>query len=131
MLLGRGRAGDGRTERRRKRLLEELARGAARGGKQKLKPIDVLLRIQELLDLGEPLGSIRKACPLPRPVEATAELVDGIRRLHRAYGFPAEAYRFVGLDEATLRRAGVLVASPGVARAIPPARAVPRRSGAA
>jgi hypothetical protein len=112
ILLGQGaRAGrDGRTEKRRQRLLQELAERAARGGKQELKPIDVLSRVQALLDLGEPLASIRKACPPPRPVEVTPTIVDGLRRLHQAYGFAPEAYRFVGLDLAILKRAGVLSA---------------------
>jgi hypothetical protein len=99
---------DGRTERRRRRLLDELARGAARGGKRALKPIDVLSRVQDLLSLGEPLASIRKACPRPRPIEATPEIIEGIRRIHRAYEFPLEVYAFVGLDAEALRRAGVL-----------------------
>jgi hypothetical protein len=126
-LLGDARpARDGRTERRRKRLLKELAEGVARGGKRELKPIDVLSRVQELLALGEPIASIRKACPRPRPVEITDEIVEGIRRIHRAYTFPVEAYAFVGLPEDALRKAGVLPApaaergratGPGVRRA--------------
>jgi hypothetical protein len=110
-LLGGGAGAalvDGRTERRRRRLLEELAQGASRGGKRDLKPIEILSRVQELLELGEPLASIRKACPKPRPVEATPEIVEGIRRIHEAYTFPAEAYGFVGLDAEALRRAGVI-----------------------
>jgi hypothetical protein len=116
-LLGGGAAlVDGRTERRRRRLLEELSQGTARGGKRELKPIEVLSRVQELLDLGEPLASIRKACPRPRPVEATPEIVEGIRRIHEAYTFPAAAYRFVGLDSKALREAGVLDPKREVAR---------------
>jgi hypothetical protein len=107
-----GSAPDGRTERRRRRLLEELAKGTARGGKRGLKPIDVLARVQELLALGEPLASIRKACPLPRRVEVTPEVLEGLRRIHQAYDFPAEAYAFVGIDAGALRRAGVLAAAP-------------------
>jgi len=131
-MLGDARAGaiDGRTERRRRRLLEELAKGAARGGKRELKPIDVLSRVQELLSLGEPLASIRKACPKPRPVEATPEVVEGVRRIHEVYAFPADAYAFVGLDAEALRAAGVLPerARPGLRRTdAPPAR----RRGAA
>ena len=110
-----GGAPDGRTERRRRRLLDELAKGTARGGKRGLKPIDVLSRVQELLELGEPLASIRRACPRPRPVEATPEILEGIRRIHRAYDFPAEAYAFVGLDTDALREAGVL-AAPAASR---------------
>lgn len=109
VLLGRGpRPGalDGRTERRRTRLLRELAAAAA--GKRELKPIDVLSKVQALLALGEPLASLRKAYPPRRPVEATDAVVDGVRRIHLAYGFSVEAYRFVGLDDAVLRGAGVL-----------------------
>ncbi len=110
-LLGggaRAAAIDGRTERRRRRLLQELADGVARGGKRELKPIDVLSHVQELLELGEPLASIRKVCPRPRPVEATPEIIERIRKLHEAYTFAAAAYRFVGLGPDALRKAGVL-----------------------
>ena len=105
LLLGGGPPGDGRTERRRRRLLEELAEGVAHRGRRALKPIDVLSRVEELLALGEPLASIRAACPPPRPVEVTSELVEGVRRLHQAYGFSADAYRFVGVDARGLRPA--------------------------
>lgn len=125
-LLGGGAGAalvDGRTERRRRRLLEELSQGTIRGGKRELKPIEVLSRVQELLDLGEPLASIRKACPKPRPVEATPEIVEGIRRIHEAYTFPPEAYTFVGLDASTLRKAGVIATKRAAARTTAPARA--------
>ena len=62
ILGGRGPTGhklDGRTEKRRKRLLRELEAGKARGSRE-LKPLDILQRVQELMDLGEPLSSIRK-----------------------------------------------------------------------
>ncbi len=130
LLLGGGRAGDGRTERRRRRLLEELAEGVAHRGQRALKPIDVLSRVHELLALGEPLASIRRACPPPRPVEVTPELAEGLRRLHRAYGFPVEAYRFVGLDARALREAGVIEARPGLARGATPALRRARRGAA-
>lgn len=100
-------ARDGRTERRRKRLLKELGEGIDSTGKRELKPIDVLARVQELLDLGEPLASIRKACPPPRALEPSEEVVALVRRIHRAYGFAPAVYRFVGLDAAALRKAGV------------------------
>jgi hypothetical protein len=127
-----GGAPDGRTERRRRRLLEELAAGASRGGKRGLKPIDVLSRAAELLSLGEPLASIRKACPRVRPVETTPEIVEGLRRIHQAYEFPAQVYALVGLDADALRRAGIVVdpgepAGPGL-RSTQPRR---RLTGAA
>src|SRR5271163_2347216 len=62
VLGGRGASAqklDGRTEKRRQRLLKELADGMARG-RRDLKPLDVLQRVQELMDLGETIGSIRK-----------------------------------------------------------------------
>ncbi len=113
---------DGRTERRRRRLLEELSQGTVRGGKRELKPIEVLSRVQELLELGEPLSSIRKACPRPRPIEATPEIVEGIRRIHEAYTFPAAAYTFVGLDAAALMKAGVIAPKRDFPRSTAPSR---------
>ena len=113
-----GSAPDGRTERRRRRLLDELAKGSARGGKRGLKPIDVLSHVAELLSLGEPLSSIRMACPARRLVETTDEVVEGLRRIHRAYDFPAAVYPFVGLETEALERAGVV---PDAARDPEPA----------
>lgn len=108
-LLGGGRTPlDGRTEKRRLRLLQELTKGTARGGKRELKPIDVLTHVRDLLELGEPLASIRKACPPRRVAPATPAIVEGVRRLHKAYRFPFEAYRFVGIDDDTLRQAGIV-----------------------
>ena len=43
---------DGRTEKRRQRLLKEVTAGSVRGAT--LKPVDMLLRLQELLTLGRP-----------------------------------------------------------------------------
>src|SRR5271163_3885601 len=62
ILGGRGAGAhkrDGRTEKRRQRLMRELEAGKARGARE-LKPLDVLQRVNELLELGEPLSSIRK-----------------------------------------------------------------------
>jgi hypothetical protein len=99
---------DGRTETRRQRLLRELEQGKARGSGRELKPLDVLGHVSELLELGVPLGTIRKVCRLRAAPRADASLVDVVTRLHDAYGFRPEAYRFVGLEESVLRSAGVL-----------------------
>ncbi|HTJ84390.1 MAG TPA: hypothetical protein VL400_21880 [Polyangiaceae bacterium] len=109
LLAGEARAAklDGRTEKKRQRLLKELREGQLRASGKGLKPIDVLLRVDELLALGEPVASLKKALKPPRPVPSSDEVVDGVRQLHVAYGFRAEAYAFVGIDEATLKRAGV------------------------
>lgn len=110
ILGGRGAAAhklDGRTEKRRRRLLEELEVGKARGSRE-LKPLDVLQRVQELMDLGESLSSIRKVAKVRKSAVAAEAIVGVVERLHRAYGFRPEVYRFVGIDEEVLREAGVL-----------------------
>ncbi len=98
---------DGRTEKRRKRLLRELGEGKVQSTKRLLKPIDVLVRVQALLDLGEPLASIKKVCKPSRPVPPSRDVVEGLKRLHAAYGFHPEAYAFVGLGEAMVAKAGI------------------------
>ncbi len=104
---GSGRL-DGRTEKRRRRLLSELEAGRRRGSKRELKPVELLTRIDELLGLGESPATLRKVLkPRQFPAEPGA-LVGVLKRLHEAYGFRPEAYRFLGLDDAVLRSAGVL-----------------------
>ena len=109
LLGGRGAAEklDGRTEKRRQRLLRELEQGQAHGDKE-LKPLDVLQRVQELLELGEPVSSIRKVCKVPRSRQQNEGVVELVHRLHNAYAFRPEAYRFVGISDETLTEAGVL-----------------------
>ena len=110
---------DGRTEKRRQRLLRELEQGKVRGARE-LKPLDVLVRVHELLELGEPLRSIRKVAKVakvgPAVVPADA-MVEVVSRLHKAYGFRPECYRFVGVDDDVLRTAGVLSST----KTLPPA----------
>jgi|HubBroStandDraft_2_1064218.scaffolds.fasta_scaffold507237_1 hypothetical protein len=97
---------DGRTEKRRQRLLRELENGVARGSRQ-LKPLDVLQRVQELMDLGEPIGAIRKIAKIRKTTVPPDSIVDVVGRLHNAYHFRPETYRFVGIGEEVLRSAGV------------------------
>jgi len=114
ILGGRGAAAhklDGRTERRRQRLLKELEGGKARGSRE-LKPLDVLQRVQELMDLGEPLSAIRKVTKVRKQSLAPEAIVGVVERLHRAYSFRPEVYRFVGIGEEVLREAGVLADGP-------------------
>jgi len=113
ILGGRGASShklDGRTEKRRQRLLKELEAGKARGSRE-LKPLDVLQRVQELMDLGEPLSSIRKVTKIRKSAVAPEAIVGVVERLHRAYSFRPEVYRFVGIGEEVLREAGVLEAA--------------------
>jgi hypothetical protein len=106
---------DGRTEKRRQRLLRELENGVARGSRD-LKPLDVLQRVQELIELGEPISAIRKVAKVTKSVKRSGvpadSMVEGVRRLHKAYNFRPETYRFVGIDEDVLRSAGVVGGAP-------------------
>lgn len=102
---------DGRTEKRRQRLLRELESGKARGTRE-LKPLDVLVRVHELLELGEPLSSIRKVARVRKAAVPAEEMVELVSRLHKAYGFRTESYRFVGVEDEVLKRAGLLGQEP-------------------
>ncbi len=108
---GSGPVLDGRTEKRRKRLLAELERGMK--GRSALKPLDVLQRVHELLELGEPLAKLRKVAKVRVKITEDEALVDVVRRLHEAYAFRPEAYRFVGVSEDLLRAASVIPTERG------------------
>jgi hypothetical protein len=104
---GGGRNLDGRSQKRRARLLRELTTGRRRGSGRPLKPLDVLAHVDQLLGLGESADALRKACrPVPMPL-GDPELVRVLADLHEAYGFRPETYRIAGLDERVLRRAGI------------------------
>jgi len=100
---------DGRTEKRRQRMMRELESGKVRGSRE-LKPLDVLQRVHELLELGEPLRSIRKVAKVRKSAVPPESVVEVVGRLHKAYGFRPECYRFVGIGDDVLRSAGVLSA---------------------
>lgn len=98
---------DGRTEKRRKRLLAELEAGKTRGSGKPLKPIDVLSHVTELFELGETATTLKKVFR-PRATPAPdAKLLEALASLHKAYGFPKEAYGFLGIPEDVLKRAGI------------------------
>lgn len=97
---------DGRTQKRRQRLLKELETGKARGTRD-LKPLDVLLRVQELLELGEGVSALRKVVKVKK-VGIGEDVPTAITRLHKAYNFRPEVYRFVGIGEDLLREVGVI-----------------------
>jgi hypothetical protein len=114
ILGGRGSGAhkhDGRTEKRRQRLMRELEAGKVRGARE-MKPLDVLSRVNELLELGEPLSAIRKIARVRKNAVPAEGIVEVISRLHKAYGFRPECYRFVGVGDDVLRTAGV-VSVPG------------------
>jgi len=105
--------------------MRELESGKARGSRE-LKPLDVLVRVHELLELGESLRSIRKVARLRKTAVPPEAMIEVVSRLHKAYGFRAECYRFVGVDDEVLRTAGILIAS----RAGPPTGGRSRRKAA-
>src|ERR1700730_7645622 len=77
---------DGRTEKRRQRMMHELESRKIRGSRE-LKPLDILQRVHELLELGEPLRSIRKVTKVHRSTVSPEAMVEVVGRLHKAYGF--------------------------------------------
>lgn len=83
---------DGRTERRRKRLLKEL-----RKPEEGLKPIERVQKASELLELGETFASLRKQGAVVVKTEDTKELWALVKRAQVAYEFAPEAWRILGL----------------------------------
>lgn len=92
---GEGGGLDGRTEKRRRRLILELKEG--RRGKP-LKPIDVLTHASELFDLGETLASLKKAGVKPIAAPATPEMIEAARRVQAAYEMHPDVFKLIGLE---------------------------------
>ncbi len=88
---------DGRTEKRRQRLLKELKEGK-RG--QALKPIEIITHASELLDMGETLATIRKNGLKANRIELDGqdEKADAVRRAQEAYQFHPEVWKLLGID---------------------------------
>ncbi len=86
---------DGRTEKRRQRLVKELKNG--RNG-EPLKPHDVLQRTHELLEIGETMASLRKQGVKPLRVEFSDEALEVVRRHAKAFNFDPRAWRMLGLQ---------------------------------
>ena len=85
---------DGRTEKRRQRLIKELKQG--KGGKE-LKPHDVLQHTHELLEIGETIASLRKQGIKPRKVELSKDVLNVIKRHAQAFSFNPDAWRMLSL----------------------------------
>ncbi|MCA9643075.1 MAG: hypothetical protein H6718_08780 [Polyangiaceae bacterium] len=108
LFAGRGNGPlDGRTEKRRQRLLEELRENKRRGSGEELKPLEVLSHANELLDMGETVVSLRKLCAQRKPPGDRDQLVYVVRQVHEAYGFRSEVWGLVGVADEVLREAGV------------------------
>lgn len=98
-LFARGAASngmDGRTLKRKNRLLEELKNG--KGGNT-IKAHEVLSHVTELLGLGESLTTIRALKPrLPPPLPMTDESISIIKETQASYNFDPRAWKFLGVD---------------------------------
>jgi hypothetical protein len=92
---------DGRTEKRRQRLMKELKEGKSG---QALKPIEIVTHANELLELGETLSGIRKnGIKMPKlDLDGTPDKVETVLRAQDAYGFRPEVWKLLGLDLAEL-----------------------------
>jgi hypothetical protein len=84
LLLGTSKSSmelDGRTEKRRQRLIQELKEG--RGG-EPLKPIDRLSHVNELMGIGETLSSLRKQGIKPAKAALNEEVIATAERVQAA-----------------------------------------------
>lgn len=92
---------DGRTEKRRLRLLKELKEGKSG---QALKPIEIVTHANELLEMGETLAAIRKnGVKTPKfELDGSPEKVETVLRAQEAYGFRPEVWKLLGVDIAEL-----------------------------
>jgi len=91
----RGSKLDGRTEKRRQRLLKELKEGR-RG--EPLKAIEIVMHTNQLLEIGETLSSIRKNGVKMPKVPITNEAIDVVERAQAAYNFKPDAWKILGVE---------------------------------
>ncbi len=113
---------DGRTEKRRQRLVQELVDG--KGGKP-LKPNDAVDHTNELLTLGETFASLKKQGVKPRKTPLTADVVETVERAQTAYSFHPDAWKILGIQVSEDGR--VLAEDEAEAPAAPAKRRIVRR----
>jgi hypothetical protein len=102
---------DGRTLKRKKRLLKELQEGK-RG--ETLKAHEVLGHVTELLTMGETLSNIRRLKPrLPPTPPVTDETRPVFQETQRNYNFDARAWKVLGIEIEDIMGAGGGAASAG------------------
>ena len=98
---------DQRTAKRLERYKVELKNGKTGRGKR-LTPLDVAMRIDELLAHGEKLTDLRKLTK-PRSVDLDIDQLTGIlREMHPIYGYRPDAYRFAGVSNDALLAASII-----------------------
>lgn len=105
---------DGRTLKRKRRLMQELKEGK-RG--ETLKAHEVLGHVTELLTMGENLTSIRALKPrLPPRPPLTEEVVNAMRETQKAYNYAPQAWRVLGVDIESIMAGGDGAAPDGAPR---------------
>ncbi len=115
---------DGRTLKRKRRLLKELQEG--KGG-ETLKAHEVLSHVTELLGMGENLTSIRKLKPrLPPSPPVTDEMVGVLRETQQSYNFDPRAWKVLGIDIESIVGGG---GGGGGAEAAAPAKRARKTAG--
>jgi hypothetical protein len=92
--LGGGVELDGRTERRKRRLVKELVSGR-RGAP--LKAIDFVAHASELMALGESPASLRRLGVKSRKMPLDPALLTAVERTQAAYGFDVRAWKMLGV----------------------------------
>jgi len=124
-LLEGGGAGsaklDGRTEKRRQRLISELKGGKAGKAGKSLKPLEVLTKVDDLVKIGESAASLKRAGVKARRTAITPDVLAEAETVQAAYGFAPEAWKFLGIP------VGKAEAAPKKAA---PKKAAPKRRGA-
>ncbi len=88
---------DGRTEKRRLRLITELKEMKKGRRGTPLKPQEVLSRTQELIDLGESFASLKKAGVKPMRIQMSDELVEIIEEHAQLYKLDPQTWRMLGV----------------------------------
>jgi len=103
---------DKRTVRRLDRYRQELKNSKSPRSKG-LTPLDIAMRIDELLAHGAKLAELKKLVK-PRAVEFDHETLVGIlQEMHPIYGYHPAAYRCAGVTDEALLAAGIIDKIPG------------------
>jgi hypothetical protein len=102
---------DQRTEKRLNRYRDELSEGSI--GNRALSPLDIAMRVDELLAHGDKISGLRKIMT-PRQVDLDHEhLVSVLKEMHPLYNYRPAAYRFAGVSDEALLDAGIIEKIPG------------------
>lgn len=98
---------DRRTAKRLERYRRELG-DAKKNGEKDLTALDVASRIDELLKFGDKITELKKFIK-PRVVDYNEDVLVGVlKEMHPIYKYRPEAYRFAGVRDEALVKAGVL-----------------------